>query len=247
MRRRVRYPKGPANDAHDWHWSVVLQYAEMLNENLSLFAAEEWDLKRQLAAMLRELARVQLYVGTSSWKYQGWLGTVYQSERYPSRGRFSKAQFERDCLKEHAEVFHTVSGDFASINSQVPSCGAACSLRCQADFSLCSKRPRRSRLQFSPTMPAGGTRAAQSKPFFLDPRALITQFLALLEPYKTAIATIIFEFPASVAGVFKNHTCLHDALGQFFEKLPNGFRYAVEVRIGACYVWTTFARYAIAV
>jgi len=75
----------------------------MLNENLSLFAAEAWDLKRQLAAGLAELARAQLYVGTSSWKYEGWLGTVYQSERYSSRGRFSKAQFERDWLNLNSE------------------------------------------------------------------------------------------------------------------------------------------------
>src|SRR5947199_9586628 len=94
----------------------------MLNENLSLFAAEESDLKRQLAARLNELAGVQLYVGTCSWKYEGWLGSVYQPERYSSRGRFSKARFERDCLTEYAEVFHKGSGDFVFYQFPSTSC-----------------------------------------------------------------------------------------------------------------------------
>ena len=220
----------PVNDAHHSHGSVVLRYAEMLNENLSLFAAEEWDLKRQLAAMLKELARAQLYIGASSWKYEGWLGTIYQAERYSSRGRFSKAQFERDCLKEYAEVFHTVSGDFAFY--QFPSAAVWSRLFAQvpAGFRFAFKAPEEITAPVFPSHARYGSRAAQSNPLFLDPRTLIAQFLALLEPYKTAISVIIFEFPASLASAFKDGARFGDALGQFFGKLPNGFRYAVEVR-----------------
>jgi uncharacterized protein YecE (DUF72 family) len=52
-------------------------------------------------------------VGTSSWKYEGWLGQLYSAERYEYRGRVAKSRFERDCLGEYAEVFKTVCVDAA--------------------------------------------------------------------------------------------------------------------------------------
>jgi len=207
-----------------------VRYAESLNENLSLFGAEEWDLKRQLAARLNELAGVQLYVGTSSWKYEGWLGSVYQPERYSSRGRFSKARFERDCLTEYAEVFHTVSGDFAFY--QFPSTSVWNRLFAQvpAGFRFAFKAPEEITTPAFPRYPRYGSRAGQPNPSFLDPKALTGQFLAPLQPYATAIAVIIFEFPSALAITFEDNGHLSDALGQFFDKLPNVFRYAVEVR-----------------
>ena len=176
----------------------------MLNENLSLFAAEAWDLKRQLAAGLAELARAQLYVGTSSWKYEGWLGTVYQSERYSSRGRFSKAQFERDWLKEYAEIFHTVSGDFAFY--QFPSTVVWSRLFAEVPtgFRFAFKAPEEITTPAFPRHPRYGSRAGQLNPLFLDPKALSGQFLAPLEPYATVIAVIIFEFPSSLPGAFED-------------------------------------------
>jgi uncharacterized protein YecE (DUF72 family) len=66
-----------------------------------------------LAARLHALTRENIYIGGSSWKYQGWLGQVYSRERYLSRGRFSRKAFEAECLREYAETFPTVCGDFA--------------------------------------------------------------------------------------------------------------------------------------
>jgi hypothetical protein len=53
------------------------------------------------------------YLGTSSWKYEGWMGQLYNAERYEYRGRVAKTRFERDCLREYAEVFKTVCVDAA--------------------------------------------------------------------------------------------------------------------------------------
>ena len=66
-----------------------------------------------LAAKLRSAASENIYIGGSSWKYEGWLGQVYTRGRYLSRGRFSKRLFESECLREYAETFPTVCGDFA--------------------------------------------------------------------------------------------------------------------------------------
>ena len=66
-----------------------------------------------LASRLQKLATQGIYLGTSSWKYPGWLGKLYTPERYFSRRKFSPKKFERECLAEYAAVFPTVSGDFA--------------------------------------------------------------------------------------------------------------------------------------
>jgi uncharacterized protein YecE (DUF72 family) len=65
----------------------------------------------RLAPKLRTLANRGVYFGTSSWKYDGWLGTVYREARYLTSGKFSNAKFEQDDLAEYAETWPTVSGD----------------------------------------------------------------------------------------------------------------------------------------
>jgi uncharacterized protein YecE (DUF72 family) len=67
----------------------------------------------RLAPKLRALAREGVYFGTSSWKYEGWLGLVYSEGRHRTRGKHSKKKFDETCLAEYAETFPTVYGDFA--------------------------------------------------------------------------------------------------------------------------------------
>src|SRR5688500_14216602 len=67
--------------------------------------------REQLAVKLRQLAAQGVFIGTSSWKYPGWFGAIYERDRYVWRGRFSKARFERDCLAEFAQTFPAVSVD----------------------------------------------------------------------------------------------------------------------------------------
>lgn len=185
---------------------------------------------------------MHLYLGTSSWKYEGWLGSVYQPERYSSRGRFSKVRFERDCLTEYAEVFHTVSGDFAFYQFPSTSVWDLLFTQVPAGFRFAFKAPEEITTPAFPKCPRYGSRAGQPNPLFLDPNAFITQFLIPLEPYAAAIAVIIFEFPSTLAGVFEGNGRLIDALSGFFDKLPQVFRYAVEVRnrrvLGAGYFRT---------
>jgi hypothetical protein len=54
------------------------------------------------------LAASGVFIGTSSWKYEGWFGQLYTPERYEYRGKVAKTRFERACLSEYAEVFKTV-------------------------------------------------------------------------------------------------------------------------------------------
>jgi hypothetical protein len=69
----------------------------------------------RLAPTLRPLADRKIYFGTSSWKYDGWLGSIYSQDRYLTRGKLSNAKFEQECLAEYAEVFPTVCGETMEI------------------------------------------------------------------------------------------------------------------------------------
>lgn len=52
-----------------------------------------------------------IYIGTSSWKYEGWLGQLYDERRYVTRNKISKKKFQDTCLGEYAKTFKTVSVD----------------------------------------------------------------------------------------------------------------------------------------
>src|SRR6266436_3174825 len=66
-----------------------------------------------LATAVQQLAKRGYYIGTSSRKYEGWRGMLYNSARYEYRGKFAMKRFEQNCLREYAEVFKTVCVDAA--------------------------------------------------------------------------------------------------------------------------------------
>jgi len=68
----------------------------------------ERDIIRERAA---RLAQGGVYLGTSSWKYRGWSGQLYDEARYTHRGKFTESRFERNCLTEYGNVFKAVSVD----------------------------------------------------------------------------------------------------------------------------------------
>lgn len=69
--------------------------------------------REQLQLSAANLAASGVYIGTSSWKYPGWRGMLYDEARYVWRGKVAESRFERNCLAEYAEVFKTVCVDAA--------------------------------------------------------------------------------------------------------------------------------------
>ena len=69
--------------------------------------------RERMKVKAAELAAKGVFVGTSSWKYEGWFGQLYTPSRYEYRGKVAKTRFERGCLREYAEVFKTVCVDAA--------------------------------------------------------------------------------------------------------------------------------------
>jgi uncharacterized protein YecE (DUF72 family) len=179
-----------------------------------------------LAARLHSLAGRGVFVGTSSWKYEGWLGQVYSRDRYLTRGRFSRAAFEADCLREYAETFPTVCGDFAFYQFPTDEFWSKLFSRVPAGFRFAFKAPEQITCQVFPTHARYGAQAGKPNDLFLDRRAFAEMFLRPLAPHREKTALIIFEFGATRAALPE----FLDRLDPFLGALPADFRYAVEVR-----------------
>src|SRR5690348_8347166 len=82
-----------------------------LSSGFSILAAM-FD-REQMRERVAALAGQGVFIGTSSWKYPGWCGTLYDPQRYEWRGKFVESRFNRNCVREYAEVFKTVCVDAA--------------------------------------------------------------------------------------------------------------------------------------
>jgi uncharacterized protein YecE (DUF72 family) len=172
-----------------------------------------------------------VYVGTSSWKYPGWLGQVYSPARYEARGRFSERKFNQECLAEYASVFPTVCGDFAFY--QFPSAATWERIFRQLPenhrFSL--KVPEDVTVERFPDLPRYGRRAGQDNPHFMDPSLVKGQLLDRLDPYRDRLGVLIFEFGTIRRKPMSDAVEFTRALEHMLSRLPvDRFKFAVEVR-----------------
>jgi uncharacterized protein YecE (DUF72 family) len=184
----------------------------------------------RLAPKLRALAEQGVYLGTSSWKYEGWLGTIYRPERYATRGKFSQKKFEAECLAEYAETFPVVCGDFAFYQFPTPDYWKRLFQGTPGSLLFGFKVPEDITVVRWPGHARYGTRAGKDNPHFLDAGLFRTLFAARLEPYIERVATLIFEFGTFAKSTFPTLDAFLARLEPFLAALPGGFRYAVEIR-----------------
>ncbi len=183
-----------------------------------------------LAGRLGELAAKGIYIGGSSWKYEGWLGQIYSRERYLARGKFSRRTFEQECLREYAETFPAVCGDFAFYQFPAPEFWARLFAQTPAHFRFGFKVPEQITCKVFPAHARYGAQAGRENENFLNLPMFEQMFARALAPYREKTGVLIFEFGAfgrrSMAGVEE----FVERLDPFLAGLPREFRYAVEVR-----------------
>jgi len=192
-----------------------------VSETLPLFPEPEPETKTILRPRLQLLAQQNIFIGTSSWKYPGWLGAIYSPHRYKNPKRF-----EADCLSEYAETFPIVCGDFAFYQFPAPQFWEKLFAQVPATFLFAFKAPEEITRPRYPLHPRYGPRAGLANLTFLDAQLLASQFLNLLLPYAHRIPLIIFEFGTMALNAVEFVAALKPFLGA----LPKTFRYAIEVR-----------------
>jgi uncharacterized protein YecE (DUF72 family) len=183
-----------------------------------------------LAARLKQLAAHHIYIGGSSWKYEGWLGQIYSRANYLSRGRFSKKLFNDTCLKEYAQTFPTVCGDFAFYQFPTEAFWRRLFLQTPPGFRFAFKVPEQITCKVFPGHARYGAQAGGDNESFLDAELLKESFLRPLEAYRDRTALLIFEFGGFSKKTFFDVSEFLERLDPFLAKLPPEFRYAVEIR-----------------
>ena len=184
----------------------------------------------QMKAAAAALAAEGVFIGTSSWKYPGWQGQLYDPDRYVWHGRFSEARFERLCLAQYAEVFKTVCVDAAyykfpdrafleQLVSQVP-----------ADFLFALKVTDQITIKRFANLPRFGRRAGTPNDDFLNAALFASAFLGPCREFQAHIGLLIFEFSRFSPREFQRGREFVSALDDFLGRLPPGWRYGVEIR-----------------
>lgn len=192
---------------------------------------EPSDFDRQrLRNRLSALAAQNILVGTSSWKYEGWLGQVYSRDRYLTRGRFSQKRFNDECLSEYAETFPIVCGDFSFYQFPTEQYWRKLFGSSPQALQFAFKVPEDVTVKQFPRHPRYGTRAGDDNSSFLNAELFQSAFLDLLAPYRPRVAALIFEFGSFPGECFADTGVFLEQLDPFLRALPREFRYAIEIR-----------------
>jgi uncharacterized protein YecE (DUF72 family) len=179
---------------------------------------------------LSELAEAGVSIGTSSWKYPGWCGQLYDEQRYLTRKKFSKAKFEATCLEEYAQTFHTVCVDAGYYQFPTE----------QWLTKLCTPVPANFRFSFKVTdtitvkhfanLPRHGSFAGKRNDHFLSAEMFRSSFLRPCAPFRQHIGVLFLEFSQFHQRDFERGGDFVAALDGFLSELPRDWQYAVEIR-----------------
>jgi uncharacterized protein YecE (DUF72 family) len=181
-------------------------------------------------ATQRIVRQGNLYLGTSSWKYQGWLGQIYERERYLTRGRFSQKRFEAHCLEEYAEIFPTVCLDAGYYRFPSEQYLDKLCHQVPHDFRLCYKVTDEITVKKFPKLDRYGARSGLENENFLNAPLFREAFLGPLSRHQEKTGVLIFEFSSFSSKHFARLRDFIALLDQFLGQLPSDWQYGVEVR-----------------
>ena len=168
----------------------------------------------------------QWYFGTSSWKYEGWNGLVYQ------RNYSSEKQFQDSCLQEYGDSYSCVGVDhtyyswpsskgFDKYIHQTPS-----------HFRFVLKATEKITIFKYPNLPRYGKEAGKNNPSFLNAELFQEKFLTPLEPFYERIGPIMFEFSQFHPGMLHRGSEFVERLDSFLAEITKNkrFQFGVEIR-----------------
>lgn len=169
----------------------------------------------------------RLRLGTSSWAYEGWRGTVYH-RAYP------RQRFSQDCLAEYAAfprdgqpLFRTVGIDHTFYRPGTTAQLAHYAAQVPEDFRFCSKVWEEITIPAYADLPRYGVKAGRPNPRFLDGTLFKEEVLEpALQGFGGKTGPFIFEFQRH--GL--DPAAFFTGLERLLAALPPEIPYAVEVR-----------------
>ena len=179
---------------------------------------------------LGECARRNVLLGTSSWKYEGWLGQLYEPSKYLYRGKLARNRFEAGCLEEYALVFRTVCVDAGYYRFPDPGYLSKLVAQVPAEFRFSFKATDEVTIRRFPKQPRHGDRVGRVNENFLNASLFTEAFLGPMEPHRSNVGVIMFEFSRFHPGDFARGRDFVEALDGFLAGLPSGWQFGVEIR-----------------
>ena len=172
----------------------------------------------------------RICLGTSSWRYPGWCGILYDEDSYLWSTHFSKKRFSEHCLEEYAETFCSVCVDATYYALPRKKFIATIAEQVKEDFVFSFKVPDEITIKSFPDISAFGARAGKPNDHFLSVGLLEMGFLRRLEPIKNQVGALIFEFSHFHPEEYDHGRDFVRDLDDFFSRAPKGWKYAVEIR-----------------
>ena len=183
-----------------------------------------------MKARAADLAAKGVFIGTSSWKYEGWMGQLYTPQRYEDRGKVARTRFERDCLSEYAEVFKSVCVDAAYYAFPGGNYLTGLAAHVPSGFQFGFKVTDEITVRKFPNLERFGLRAGKPNENFLNAALFNSAFLQPCEAIRPNVGILIFEFSRFYPGDYARGADFVADLDRFFGKLPTGWPYGIEIR-----------------
>jgi uncharacterized protein YecE (DUF72 family) len=186
--------------------------------------------REQVQQQVAALARLGVYVGTSSWKYPGWCGMLYDRARYEWRAKFADTRFKRDCLAEYAEVFKTVCVDAAYYTFPTRASLEGLAGQVPEDFLFGFKVTDAITLKKFPSLSRFGAQAGKANQNYLNAGLFSQSFLGPCDAIRPHVGLLIFEFSRFWPADYEHGRDFIADLDKFLGQLPRGWPYGVELR-----------------
>ena len=175
-----------------------------------------------------KLAANDVFIGTSSWKYAGWLGMLYEEQRYLRRGKLSESLVEENCPSEYAQVFKTVGVDFTYYKFPSEQILRELVTQVPGDFQFGFKIT--GEITIKRFTQRAGPRAGQANPNFLNADLFAQAFLTPCEVLRKNVSVLMFELSRFFPSDYKRESDFITDLDRFLGALPKGWPYAIELR-----------------
>jgi uncharacterized protein YecE (DUF72 family) len=179
---------------------------------------------------MSELAARGVFVGTSSWKYPGWCGTLYDRARYEWRGKFAESRFNRDCLGEYSEVFKTVCVDAAYYTFPTETYLENLAAGIPGDFLFGFKVTDAITIKKFPNLERFADLAGKPNSQYLNADLFAASFLRPCERIRVHVGLLMFEFSRFWRADYEHGRDFVRDLDVFLGRLPGGWPYGVEMR-----------------
>ncbi|HXH13777.1 MAG TPA: DUF72 domain-containing protein [Alphaproteobacteria bacterium] len=144
-----------------------------------------------------------LYIGTSSWSFDDWRGSLYPADAKPA-----------DYLTYYAQHFPVVEIDTTFYRIPTPSMVDAWYRRTPDGFRFAAKIPQ----------------VITHDKVLRDCQAELQQFTEAMSRLREKLGPLLFQFPYFSKRHFATPQAFIDRLVPVLEQLPAGLRFAVEIR-----------------